>query len=257
MSPTGLAVDVHGQDDVTFVRLNGRLDDTEFRPLRDRLLKEAAEEPKAIVVDVNLLQVDDSYLLSVFSYVSNRMLEWPGIPLLLAAEDQRANAAWRRSAAAKFVPVFPSTQAAFEAAGKAPHRRRVTLWLPHDPTSSARARRFCDETCSGWGLEHLRAEARAVAAELVENTLQHTQSDGTLRLELRDGKLFIAMSDGSSQPAVLRESGGGIARAGNGLRIVAQLGKRWGCANRLDAGKVVWASIPADRPDPEPGTGPS
>lgn len=84
-----------------------------------------------------------------------------------------------------------------------------------------------------------------VATELVENSLKHTDSAPTLRLELRCGLLSVAVTDGSPAPAVLRES---REQPGGGLRLVAQTTRVWGCTLTLAGGKVVWSVLDTRRP---------
>lgn len=59
-------------------------------------------------------------------------------------------------------------------------------------------------------------------------------------LAARDrGHLTVAVRDESQHPAVLRERLPGDRR-GNGLRIVADMARVWGCAPCLGGGKVVF-----------------
>jgi hypothetical protein len=241
-----LNVRVQGRDGATFVELEGHLGTADYRNLRDRLLKEAAEEPRAVIVDVDRVSAEN-IPLTVFSYVADRMAEWPGIPLLLVAETPEANKAWRSAPLGRFVNIYASRQAALDAADSIPERVNAVLWLANNPVSSARARRFCSKTCAGWGIDHVSEDVIAIAVELVENTLQHTASDGALRLKKRDHRLTVSMTDDDLRPAVLREAGH-RNRSSNGLRIVAQLSKAWGCTYRPGGGKVVWAIVPLDRP---------
>lgn len=242
MSSAELSCRVQSRDGTTAVELAGRLDSADYGWLRDCLLKEAAEQPKALIADVDGLLLANRHALSVLSYVANRIAEWPGIPLLLVASRPPMNEVLARSAIRRFVPVHDSVHAAVAASDEAPLRQRSVLRLPNDPTSSVRARRLCAETCRDWDVETVSENAKVIATELVENAVRHSTSDALLRLELRRNMLSIAVTDESPKHPVLRE-GTAARRAGYGLRIVAQLAKTWGCADKSDGGKVIWAVL--------------
>lgn len=242
MSSAELSCRVQSRDETTAVELTGRLGTADYGWLRDRLLKEAAELPKALIADVDGLLLGNQHALSVLSYVANRIAEWPGIPFLLVASRPPMSDVLARSAIRRFVSVYDSVQAAVGASDEAPIRQRVLLRLPNDPISSLRARRFCAETCREWDVDTVSEDAKAIVAELIENAVQHTTSDALLRLELRRNMLSISVTDENPKHPVLRE-GSAASRAGHGLRIVAQLGKAWGCADRFDGGKVIWAVL--------------
>ena len=78
--------------------------------------------------------------------------------------------------------------------------------------------------------------------DLVDNAVQHAATSSEIRLELRPGALTVAVRDGSPRPAMLHERTG-VDRRGNGLRIVADTTRTWGCSPHLSGGKVVWAVL--------------
>ena len=65
--------------------------------------------------------------------------------------------------------------------------------------------------------------ASTVATIFVENVIYHTLSRPTLRLETMDGRLTVAVHDGSPQLPVRREHANGSADVVSGLAIVAAI----------------------------------
>lgn len=83
--------------------------------------------------------------------------------------------------------------------------------------------------------------ALVVVNVFVENVLKHTGSDPVMRIESDGPTATIAVSDGSSAPAVrLASPPKGIDVSG--LAIVAALSRAWG-SSPTSSGKTVWAII--------------
>ncbi|SDW55449.1 hypothetical protein SAMN05421504_101887 [Amycolatopsis xylanica] len=231
--------------DVTLVRPIGTLDVHSFPELRDTLLKCAVEQPTAVIVLMDGLQVDQNQLYSVFVQAWMRAADWPGVPILLVARDRALYHRVSALPAARFVPVHTSVRKAVKAAGVPPRRRRAETTLPPMNGSSPLARQFVAKTCGEWDVRWMTYDAASVATELVENTLQHTDSEPVLRLELRKHLLTVAVSDESPRPAVLTERRAD-GRLSLGLLVVAQCARVWGCTPTLSGGKVTWAVLPTD-----------
>ncbi|ONI76437.1 hypothetical protein ALI144C_36255 [Actinosynnema sp. ALI-1.44] len=231
------------------VRPLGVLDSTTYRTLRDALVKLAVEEPDALVVDLDELDIAQESVLTVFSSVWMRVSEWPGVPILLAGGRPHQQPLLA-GAIVRYTPRYPTVAAALAAVGSPPPRRRAVLELDAGATDSRVARAFTDQVCREWHLSDYRMEAMAVANELVDNVTDHAGTGCRLRLELRDRMLTVAVRDGSPRKAAVRERLGGDWM-GNGLRIVAGIAYTWGCTPDLDGGKVVWAVVrcspPTDR----------
>ncbi|MGH3994047.1 MAG: ATP-binding protein, partial [Pseudonocardiaceae bacterium] len=179
----------------TLVQPIGVLDISTYAQLRDALLKAVTDEPSAVIVDLDELTVPSTYSLTVFSTVWMRVVEWPGVPLLLVAEEPVRRAELMGSPICHFVPVHPDLEAAMSAVGYPPQRRRDRLTLPGIAVSSGLARQFVRQLCYRWDIASMADAAAAVATELVENVVQHTASAAELRLELRQDMLSVAVSD--------------------------------------------------------------
>lgn len=219
---------------------SGQLHARTYRTVRDGLVKFALDQPRALIVVLDDLRITSWESLSAFSSAWLRINDWPGVPILLVADNPRDRAALAGSALARHVSVHADIAAALAGIGDPSGRRRTETELIPIAASSRLARRFVERTCADWGIADRTMPAMQVATELVENAIIHAGTDMRLRLELHDGRLAIAVRDGSSREAVRRESGD---RPANGLRLVAQLATAWGCAPDNAGGKVVWAVL--------------
>jgi anti-sigma regulatory factor (Ser/Thr protein kinase) len=119
-------------------------------------------------------------------------------------------------------------------------RSHAEITLVRTPEAAHRARRFVDGVCVDWHITSLTPEAETVASELVENTLQHTESTPTLSLELNRGELTVAVSDASPRCAYVRATRG---RGGFGMLMVQETARDWGCTPSASGGKTVWARL--------------
>jgi hypothetical protein len=219
----------------------GVLDVLTYAELRDTLLKAAVEAPSAVIVDIEHLSMPSTHLLTVFSVVWMRVCEWPGVPLLLVATDSVRRAQLISSPVSGYVPVHPDLTAAMRTTSRPPVRRRCCMSLPATAASSGVAREFVRQLCCRWGIVSMIEDASAVATELIENVVQHTESPAELRLELRKGILSVAVSDRDPRPAILREAASELMPSA-GLAIVARVARVWGCTPTA-TGKIVWAVL--------------
>ncbi len=237
-----LDLETHFRGHTLVVRPVGELIPETYERLRDGLVKYAAEEPAAIVVDLGCMRAAIASLLTVFPAVRDRISDWPGVALVLAAARPPLRALLDFSAAPRFVPTYRSVSEALEGLDAAPPRRRCQTELPCDLASPRLARQLVERTCHEWGAPGMVAAAEVVASELTDNMVHHARSAGWLRLELRGDMLTIAVADADPRPPVLRVPGLRAA-GGRGLVLVDKLSRRWGTALRPPNGKVVWAVL--------------
>ncbi len=242
-----LLLDVHFRGPTLVVSPGGSLTCEAYERLRDGLLTYAAEEPAAIVVDLARMRAAIASLLTVFPTVCERISDWPGVPLVLAAAQQPLRTLLDSSAVPRFVPTYRSVREALESLDAAPRRRRRQVPLPCDPVSARLARRLVEQTCHEWGIPAMVTDAVVVASELTDNMVYHARSDGWLRLELRGNRLTVAVADADPRPPRLRVPGVGAA-GGRGLVLVDKLSRTWGTASRHPDGKVVWAVLTVPPP---------
>jgi len=230
------------------VRIAGLLDRAQYVEVRHHLLKCAAKAPTAIVVDVRSMECSDPIALSVFVTVAERVSHWPSVPLrLVCGRDSEAVSA--DSPLRRFLDVHATTE---EALAAEVGRTRVVsrIELPNDHSAMRIGRGFIRDTLGVWGLEQVAQDCLLLAAELVQNTIQHTLSAPAVRLEHRRGVLTIAVYDEDpTQPERLLDSTMGL-RGTHGLDLVAFLAAAWGSAGTASGGKVVWATLRTGPRDP-------
>jgi hypothetical protein len=229
---------------VTIARPMGTLNMATYATLRDTLLKYGAEQPEALIVELDQLDMPSVHALTVFSLAAMRMSDWPAIPLMLVTKSENRQSMLNASSIARFVPVHPSVAAAMDALDAPPIRSRAVIELPPSMVSTRRARYFVRMNCARWQVPELVTDAMTIVTSLVENTLMHTASSAFLRMELRNNLLTVAVSDDDPASAILRERvEGGVAPSG--LLLVSAIATVWGSTPTLTGGKIVWAVLRA------------
>lgn len=243
---THLLLETHFQGRTLVVRPVGELTPKTYEQLRDYLLKCAAQEPAAIVVDLASMRTTIASLLTVFPTVRDRIRDWPGVPLALAAAQQPLRTLLDVSAVRRFVSTYHSVSDALDGLDAAPRRHRRQVQLPCEAASARLARQLVELTCHQWGIGATAPAAVVVASELTDNMVHHARSEGWLRLELHSNRLTVAVADADPRPPQLRVPNL-HAPGGRGLLLIDKLSRAWGTASRIPAGKVVWAvlTVPA------------
>jgi anti-anti-sigma regulatory factor/anti-sigma regulatory factor (Ser/Thr protein kinase) len=221
--------------------------------LRTLLFKVLADQPEAVIVQLQELVLAKAYTLSVFTAVARQTAGWSGIPLILVAGHRDDRALQVQSVlVARFIPVFADLASALASIHNPPPRQLTRLRLSPVPHSAGVARRFVAATCELWRCEDAAEDAVAIVSELVGNVVRHTRSDADLRLELRRRLLTVAVSD--HDPVLpVRRPPSATRESGLGLGIVTQLATAWGAGRTSTGGKVVWATIRLRPPDVKVG----
>ncbi|GAA2685147.1 MULTISPECIES: STAS domain-containing protein [Actinosynnema] len=234
----------------------GRLDLSTAAPLRQALLRVAADHPVALVVDLTRTEIASPALLGLLCQVADRVAKWPGIPLAMVSP--RPVADWIRER----LPVSPDLAGALRATAPLPPPRHRRIHLPPTPVSPVRARLFATDTCLAWDLTGLLDAAALIAAALTDNAVAHARTDLWLRLTTADdrttgdrtardrtttsprtftdrlmgGHLRISVQDRcTTLPNRRRDRSGG-------LDVVAYAASQWGTAPAV-GGKAVWALL--------------
>ncbi|MEA5360811.1 hypothetical protein VA596_14790 [Amycolatopsis sp., V23-08] len=239
----------------TIVRLSGVLNIGAYGALRDVLLKCAADQPRAVIVDLEELEIAQDRLTSVFVAVWLRISQWSTVALVVVPGPAHA-ALSRHGPMRRFVSVRPTVLDALASLGEPPPRRRTELWLPSSPRSVGASAPFVADTCGNWSIEPMAAPAVTVAGELVANAAEHARSPARLRLELRLGRLTVAVADDDARPVALPRPGRKSPAPRSGLRLVAHLAHAAGWSPRQSGGKIVWAVLRPRHAQPEPASGP-
>ncbi|GAA0806693.1 anti-anti-sigma factor [Spirilliplanes yamanashiensis] len=219
------------------LRVTGDLDTATAPALRTALHTALAAQPDAVVVDIAGLDVRHPTALDVFPAMTAEAADWPAVPLMLHSPGDRT----ARQLADTGCRVHPTLEHALDEVRStaAPVRLRARL----RPTTGAcrQARELVADACERWGLAELRATAAVVVTELVANVIRHARTGMEITLAPRDGRLSIAVRDGSAREPEPADPGLDEA-GGRGLRLVRDLSDAWGVLPVVD-GKVVWATI--------------
>ncbi|QRP50873.1 ATP-binding protein [Amycolatopsis sp. FDAARGOS 1241] len=210
--------------------------------LRDSLLKAAADASDGLIADISGLDICNPDQAGVFALVARRIEEWPAVPFALVSERADHRKLLRERSVDRFACLAPDLGAAAERMAR-PRRQRARCEIESSQGAGHDARAFVRSTCAAWGVPELADDAALIASELVENVVQHTGCEPSLRLDLRRGWCAVEVPDDDPAPAFLRESV--AAEPGLGLRMVAQLARVWGSSPAWRGGKVVWAVLPA------------
>jgi anti-sigma regulatory factor (Ser/Thr protein kinase) len=122
--------------------------------------------------------------------------------------------------------------------------RVATYAATAEPRAVATARRFTEETLTGWHLHDDPVDVAVLCvSELVTNAIIHTVAGCEVRLLLHDGVLTISVRDaGTGGRPAQPPSDDPVAGHGRGLQLVEMISTRWG--SELDAvGMTVWCEI--------------
>ncbi|MBB5889189.1 ATP-binding protein [Kutzneria kofuensis] len=228
--------------DAAIVRLSGEIGLRTVAHLRSALLKCLADEPSGVIVELDGTTVGAPIALGAFGALARKAAQWPGVLVALAVSDGPVRDLLHHMALDRVVPTFATVAEALRSLGAMPPRRHAAVDLPADVSSAALARRFVTDTCAGWGVDGLAADACFIASELVENAVRHGQSRPRLRMNLRRGVLTIAVRDDApARPE--RRAVGAAPTGGRGLFMIDAIARAWGYAPTWAGGKVVWAVL--------------
>jgi anti-anti-sigma factor len=228
---------------VSLLDVEGVLDSSTYRKLRDAVIWAALEEPQAVLVDVNALDVPDSSAWSAFTSARWHVRTWPDVPVVLVCGQRDRRTTIEGTGATRYVPVHATIEAALATLtdDRRP-RQRARIELPASLASLRRAREFIAEWLAAWSHQELIAVGTVVVNVFVENVLQHTTCGPELILECDGTAVFISVRDDSSTPAVRHEDPFRGSERISGLAIVTSVCRAWG-STPTPAGKAVWAVV--------------
>jgi anti-sigma regulatory factor (Ser/Thr protein kinase) len=144
--------------------------------------------------------------------------------------------------------------------------------MPRDaarPTADLQLQLPCDDDAPGsvrdvlrglHGVGWLIGDAMLVASELVTNAVIHSGAGPedllAVHVKLGDGRLLISVRDPGISGRIAKPRPNDDEYGGLGLRLVAQLSRRWGTERRR--GQRVWAelAVPDQEPTPQDGAHP-
>lgn len=243
-SQNPMVVSMHPWGSTRVLSVDGVLDGSTYRDLRDAVIKTALDEPRAVIVDVTELHVPAESAWSVFTSARWHVSIWPDVPVILVCRHAAGRRAIQRNGITRYVPLYATLESARSAVrdGIEPQRRRARAQLPAVHSSLRRARQLVTEWLTTWSRTDFIPVAAIVVDVLVENVLTHTLSAPRLIVESRGDTVTIAVADDSRAPAVRHEDplrGGDTV---SGLAVITALARAWG-STPTSTGKTVWAVI--------------
>ena len=231
-------------DDCVLLTTDGVLDGTTYLQLRDKIIKAALDEPRALIVDITILRVPAPSACAVFTSARWHTAQWPDVPISLVCAHLAGRNMVRRSGITRYVPVYRTIESAIDdmpPAGTHRFRRRARVELPARATSLRRCRQLADEWLTAWSMPDFVEVAKVVATTFVENVLAHSDTDFGMRVE-SDGTLVTVAVDASSGDPVVRHESTTPCAPLSSVDTVAALCRAWGCStNPSGKGNTVWA----------------
>ncbi|HET9379866.1 MAG TPA: SpoIIE family protein phosphatase [Streptomyces sp.] len=128
----------------------------------------------------------------------------------------------------------------YDGMARRPQRESWTVWRV--PEAVRHARRFTRRTLRAWGVTRETDTVLLVVSELVTNALTHTAGQVSLTLTRNNGRVRVAVADGSPRSPVKPTSIGWEATGGRGIVLVEAVSAAWGTVP-VSGGKQVWSEI--------------
>jgi anti-sigma regulatory factor (Ser/Thr protein kinase)/anti-anti-sigma regulatory factor len=228
---------------VAVLSVHGTLDLLTCDALEQAIRRSLSAQPEALLLDAAGLEVGDPLGLAALSSTLVLTSGWPRTPITLCAPTERTARAVAASPHCADIQLSPGLDEALAATGDGPAVPEVRVRLRPVPDACRQVRQLVAQACASWHLGDLAAVAQLLATELVANVVRHAHTTMEFTAGLRDGRIFLAVRDGSRrlpQPA----DPGFTDADGRGLRLVKELSDDWGVLPVTD-GKVVWTRLMA------------
>ena len=226
---------------VALLRVSGTLDRVTGDALQQAVRRSLALQPERLLVDVTRMRVGDPLGLAALGAVVGQTAEWPDAPIVLCGADPPTAAAIAGFPECAGLRFAADCDTALAAAVREPAPRRLRARLRPVPDACRQARQLVAQACTAWQRGELTATATLIATELVANVVRHAHTTMEFTVGLRNGRLSVAVRDGSRRLPRPTDPSLGDA-GGRGLRLVRDLTEAWGVLPTAD-GKVVWTHL--------------
>ncbi|MGN6338327.1 STAS domain-containing protein [Mycobacterium sp.] len=237
-------IELDTSQDLPVLTMEGVLDSSTYRTVRDTVIKAAVDEPHAVIVDINRLHAPSASAWTVFTSARWHVSVWPDVPILLVCEEPRVRREIAVGGVDRYVPVHFTREAALEAANaqSLEVRRRARTELARNISSLDTARSVIADWLTQWDVPEAIPVAATVATVFVENVLDHTESAPVLIVESQRDSVTVAVEDGNFHLPGRHEDADRGADIVSGLAIVSALCRAWG-ATPTTSGKTLWGSL--------------
>lgn len=226
---------------VAVLNVSGTLDHLTGDALGAAVRHSLAGQPVKLLLDVTRLKVADPYAFDTLGSVVCQTAEFPNVPIVVCGADPGTSAALAAIPDCAGVEMAGDCATALAEAGREPPPDRVRVRLRPAPEACRQVRQLVDQACARWQRTEFAATAALVATELVANVVRHAHTTMEFTLGHHDGRLTMAVRDGSRHMPKTLEPGLTDA-GGRGLRLVRELSASWGVFPVSD-GKVVWTHL--------------
>ena len=124
-----LTVYAENMDSACLLTVAGVLDSSTYLELRNSVIKAALDQRGAVLVDVSALDVPAPSAWSVFTSARWHVSTWPDVPIILVCGHANGRTAIVRNGVARYVPVYPTVEAALGVL----HSRSSGRLVPRQP----------------------------------------------------------------------------------------------------------------------------
>ena len=228
---------------VAVLRVIGVLDPVTGDALQQAVRRSLATEPTRLLLDLAGLRIGDPTGLSALGAVIGQTQEWPNVPIVLCGTPPETRRAIESAPECAGLDYADDCEAALSSCQAEPEPPRVRARLRPVPDACRQVRQLVTQACETWQRADLTATAALIATELVANVVRHARTSMEFTLGLRNGRLCMAVRDGSRRLPKPVEPGVTSA-GGRGLWLVRDLTEAWGVLPVSD-GKVVWTQLEA------------
>ncbi|WP_229074126.1 ATP-binding protein [Actinoplanes sp. DH11] len=226
---------------VAVLTVSGTLDRMTGDALGAAVRRSLSLLPSTLLLDVGRLRVAEPQALTTLGSVVCQTAEFPAVPIVVCGADQPTRDALAAAPDCAGLRMAADCSRALAEADAQTPSPGIRVRLRPVPEACRQVRHLVTQACGAWQRADLTATASLVATELVANVVRHAHTTMQFTFGLRDGRLTMAVRDGSLRmprpldPAV-------TDAGGRGLRLVRDLTDAWGVLPVSD-GKVVWTQL--------------
>ena len=244
VTESAVEIDLETREAVPILTVQGVLDSSTYRTVRDTVMKAAIDAPRAVIVDINRLRASSASAWTAFTSARWHVSIWPDVPILLVRADLWVQRQITLAGVTRYVPVHSTRELALAAAQGHSFqvRQRARTDLARNISSLDLARTVIADWLTKWDVPTAIPVAATVATVFIENVLDHTASAPALIVQSYQDSVTVAVQDGSSYLPARYEDAARGADIVSGLAIVSALCRTWG-AIPTSSGKTVWGLI--------------
>jgi hypothetical protein len=236
-----VVVQPRGELDIVVVAAHGCLSSA-LDAVRDALLMALVGDAQAVVCDLTgTLGEADPDTLAEVAAIGAYPRDWPAIPVVVVAPDERMRACLNRQPLSRYLMIRGSVPEALSALTPGPQPVISSLRLAPHPTAGRAARIFVARSCLDWSLRQGLAGACLVAGELVSNVIVRTRTHVDVSLAWHENRLRLCVRDHDSHLARSEDADG--ERMRRRFVLVEGFSRAWGIVPAADGGRVVWAVL--------------